>query len=65
MAEDKPEGATNHRPINDTVAESGPGLPDEAVGPGQISPDEQRDLATGDEEAVRRKLGAPAPRPSP
>jgi hypothetical protein len=35
----RPEGATNDRPLNETIAGTGPGIPDEALGPGQELPD--------------------------
>lgn len=60
MAEDdkRPEGATNDRPLDETIAGTGPGIPDEALGPGQELPE-----PPSDEEVARlaRKLGAPVP----
>jgi len=60
MAEDDdlPEGATNDRPLNETIAGTGPGIPDEALGPGQELPE-----PPSDEEVARaaRNLGAPVP----
>jgi len=60
MAEDDdcPEGATNDRPLNETIAGTGPGIPDEALGPGQELPEPPTD-----EEVARaaRNLGAPVP----
>jgi hypothetical protein len=50
-------GGTNARPIQETLAETGPGLPDEAVGPEQRTLPEQNELAGGPEaEALERKL---------
>jgi len=55
----RPEGATNDRPLNETIAGTGPGIPDEALGPGQELPE-----PPSDEEVARaaRALGAPVPR---
>ena len=46
----------NEAPINETIAGTGPGIPDEARGPGQDLPP-----LPSDEEIARiaRKLGAP------
>jgi hypothetical protein len=54
----RPEGATNDRPLNDTIAGTGPGIPDEALGPGQELPEPPTD-----EEVARaaKALGAPVP----
>jgi hypothetical protein len=38
-------GGTNSRPLNDTIAQTGDGLPDEAVGPGELGPAENTGLA--------------------
>ena len=38
MSDRRPEGGTNSRPLNDTIAESGPGIPDEALARGQDLP---------------------------
>jgi hypothetical protein len=35
----RPEGATNDRPKRETIAQTGEGLPDEALGPGESPPD--------------------------
>jgi hypothetical protein len=52
-------GGTNDRPLNDTVAETGPGVPDDAIGPEQRTVPEQMDLASGEEaERIARKLQA-------
>jgi len=61
MAEDddrRPQGATNDRPLHETIAGTGPGIPDEALGPGQELPE-----PPSDEEVARaaRNLGAPIP----
>jgi hypothetical protein len=46
----------NEEPINETIAGTGPGVPDDALAPGEELPD-----APSDEEVERaaRKLGAP------
>lgn len=61
MAQDhdtRPEGATNDRPLNETIAGTGPGIRDEALGPGQELPE-----PPSDEEVAKaaRALGAPVP----
>jgi hypothetical protein len=60
MAEDdkRPEGATNDRPLNDTIAGTGPGIPDEALGPGQELPEPPTDEQVA---AAARALDAPIP----
>ena len=50
------EGATNDRPLNDSIAGTGPGLPDEALGPGQELPVPPTDEQTA---AAARALRAP------
>lgn len=55
VAEDDRAGVSNGpngRPLNSTVAETGPGLPDDAVAPGQLAPGELD--AAGADAAVRR-----------
>ncbi len=54
----RPEGATNDRPLNDTIAGTGPGIPDEALGPGQELPTPPTDEQVA---AAARALGAPVP----
>lgn len=49
-------GGTNSRPLEDTIAETGPGLPDEAVGPGQMDENDIADMAA---EADRRGARPP------
>jgi hypothetical protein len=55
MADDKPEGGTNSRPLDDTIAGTGPGIPDDALAPGQELPEppEEEEI-----ERIARKLGA-------
>ena len=58
MADDREKisNGPNERPINETVAGTGPGIPDDAATPGQEVPE-----APSDEEVERiaSKLGAP------
>ena len=59
MSDDpRPEGATNDRPLDDTIAGTGPGIPDDALGAGREMP-----VAPTDEQvaAAARALGAPVP----
>jgi hypothetical protein len=52
-------GGTNARPLDDTVAGTGPGIPDDSLAPGQDAPPEPPS-----EEEVKRmaeKLGAEPP----
>jgi hypothetical protein len=58
MAEDREKisNGPNERPINETVAGTGPGIPDDALAPGEDLPEQPS------EEEVKRiaeKLGAP------
>jgi hypothetical protein len=52
----RPEGATNDRPLTDTIAGTGPGIPDEALGPG-----EELQTPPSDEQVAEAKtaLGLP------
>ena len=51
-------GGQNSRPLNDTIAGTGPGIPDDALTPGQ----ELADVPSDEEVlAVARKLHAPIP----
>ena len=58
MAEDREKitDGPNDRPLNASIAGTAPGLPDEALGPGETLPE-----PPSDEEVARiaRKLGAP------
>lgn len=66
MADPKISNGANDRPVDETLAETGPGLPSDAIGPGQMSVDEQIDLSQGPEaEAMARKLQAEADRFAP
>lgn len=59
MSDEKGIGeGTNSRPLNDTIAGTGPGIPDDALTPGAELP-----TPPSDEEvlAVARKLHAPIP----
>ncbi|GAA3887322.1 hypothetical protein GCM10022276_03010 [Sphingomonas limnosediminicola] len=57
MADDREKISTgpNNRPLNETIAGTGPGIPDEALAPGEELPE-----APSDEEVDRiaEKLGA-------
>jgi len=59
MDDKRAEGGTNSRPLNDGIAGTGPGIPDEALAPGEELPDPPSDEEV---ERIARKLGAP---PSP
>lgn len=58
MIEDREKISTgpNDRPLNETIAGTGPGIPDEALAPGEELPE-----APSDEEVERiaEKIGAP------
>ena len=60
MADDREKLSTgpNERPINESIAGTGPGIPDDALAPGADLP-----AAPSDEEVERaaRALGAPIP----
>jgi hypothetical protein len=58
MSDKKAEGGTNARPLNDGIAGTGPGLPDEARAPGEESPEPPSEEEV---ERIARKLGAPTP----
>jgi hypothetical protein len=58
MAEDREKisNGPNDRPLNETIADTGPGIPDEALAPGEELPEPPSD------EQVReaaKKIGAP------
>jgi hypothetical protein len=55
----RPQGATNDRPLDETIAGTGPGIPDEALGPGAELPEPPSDEQV---EAAARALGAPVPK---
>jgi hypothetical protein len=62
MSPQNEQGGTNARPLNDTVAGTGPGIPDDTGAPGQELPE------MPDDEEVRRiarKLGASPGRKGP
>lgn len=59
MADEAREnGGANSRPLDDTVAGTGPGLPDDALAPGEELPTPPSDEEVA---SVARKLGAPLP----
>ena len=57
MADQRNGAGTNARPLNDPIAGTGPGIPDDSLAPGQEGLPE----APSDEEVARvaEKLGAP------
>lgn len=52
------EGGINDRPLSETIAGTGPGIPDEALGPGEELPEPPTDEQVA---AAARALGAPVP----
>jgi len=58
MADDREKisNGPNDRPLNETIAGTGPGIPDEALVPGKDLP-EPPDAE--EEKRIREKLGAP------
>ena len=59
MMSDKREGAgTNARPLNEGIAGTNPGIPDEARAPGEEIPEPPSDEEV---ERVAKALGAPVP----
>ena len=57
MADDREKisNGPNDRPLNETIAGTGPGIPDEALAPGQ----ELLDGPSADEKRIRERLGVP------
>jgi hypothetical protein len=57
MADDREKISTgpNEEPINETIAGTGPGIPDDALAPGEDLPDPPSDEEV---EKAARKLGA-------
>lgn len=57
MAEDREKISTgpNDRPVNETIAGTGPGIPDDALAPGEQLPQSPSDEEV---ERVAEKLGA-------
>jgi hypothetical protein len=60
MAEDRQKISTgpNERAVNEPIAGTAPGLPDEALAPGQTLPDPPTDEEV---KRIAEKLGAPIP----
>ena len=52
----------NSRPLNDTVSETGPGIPDDAVMDGELAPGELGIGADRAVEALERSGWAPPPK---
>jgi hypothetical protein len=58
-ADTAPEGASNDRPLDATMAQTGPGIPDEALGPDEALPgDKTGDTPPPDPDAVFRHRSA-------
>ena len=59
MAEDREKIANgpNERPVNESIAGTAPGIPDEARTPGREPPEPPSEE---EEQRIREKLGAPA-----
>ena len=59
MAEDREKISTgpNEEPINETIAGTGPGIPDDALNPGEELPERPSDEEV---ERAAEKLGAPS-----
>lgn len=58
MPEEKITDGPNERARDETIAGTGPGIPDEALGPGAELPQPPSDEEVA---AIAKKLGAPAP----
>jgi hypothetical protein len=58
MAEDREKISTgpNEEPVNDTIAGTGPGIPDDALAPGERLPEPPTDQEV---EEMAQKLGSP------
>jgi hypothetical protein len=58
MAEDREKSSTgpNEEPINETIAGTGPGIPDDALAPGEELPQPPSDEEV---EKIAEKLGSP------
>ncbi len=58
MADDREKisNGPNERPVNENIAGTAPGIPDEAMGPGEELPEEPSDEEV---ERIAKKLGAP------
>jgi hypothetical protein len=58
MAQDREKISTgpNEEPINETIAGTGPGIPDDALAPGEDLPEEPSDEEV---ERIAEKLGSP------
>jgi hypothetical protein len=58
MAEDREKSSTgpNEEPINETIAGTGPGIPDDALAPGEELPQPPSDEEV---EKIAEKIGSP------
>lgn len=59
MTREKISDGPNERAIDENIAGTAPGIPDEALAPGQELPQPPSDEAVA---ALARKLGAPVPK---
>ena len=59
MDREKISNGPNDRPLNETIAGTGPGIPDDARAPGEELPEPPSDEQT---QAAARALGAPVPK---
>jgi len=63
MANPAPGGGVNSRPLYDTLAESGPAIPDDSIGPEERAIAQRTEEAEGpDPEALAEKLRREAER---
>ena len=54
MADDTIGGGTNARPLNDTIAGTGPGITDDALAPGETMPEPPSEE---EQQRIAAKLG--------
>jgi hypothetical protein len=55
MARSGISNGPNSRPLDETIAETGPGLPDDSVAEGELGPGELGADADAEAEALRKK----------
>ncbi len=55
---EKTSGGPNEQPVNETIAGTGPGIPDDSATPGRDLPEPPSDEEV---ERIAAKLGAPRP----
>ncbi len=56
--DEKHDPRMNARPLDETIAGTGPGIPDDALAPGEEQPTPPSDEEVA---SIARKLGAPLP----